>query len=125
YEAIRKVLWKHYGGGRTGRWRSIQSAIESKDIIPESFSTQLYESWNRYGGKLAAYRDCVAHYDPLTDGGETCWMEWYGDKWGVNVKLPSNPEKNSRRSFDFQKGPEALSYCHTLACHLVDLCHSA
>jgi hypothetical protein len=62
------------------------------------------------------------HYDPLTDGATTCWMERYGNRWGMNVKLPANPEPKSRLSFDFATGPEALSYCHTIACHLVDVC---
>jgi hypothetical protein len=74
------------------------------------------------GTKLRAYRDCVAHYDPLTDGGTTCWMDRYNNRWGVTVKLPSNPEAKSRRCFDFASGPEALEYCHSVACSVVELC---
>jgi hypothetical protein len=123
YEAIRKVLWKHYSNGAKGRWRSIREALKS-DIVPLTFDEQLKKSWKVFGEKLKGYRDCVTHYDPLTDGGTTCWMERYGSRWGMTVKLPSNPENNSRRSFEFATGPEALSYCHAVACHLVDLCEA-
>lgn len=30
------------------------------------------------------------HYDPLTDGGTTCWMERYGNRWGER-KAPIKP----------------------------------
>lgn len=125
YESIRKVLWKHYQGrGTTGRWRSIRTVLTSPGNVPESFMNSLRDSWQSVGEKLTAYRDCVAHYDPLTDGGTTCWMNWYGNRWGMTVKLPSNPNEKSHSAFDFTSGPEALSYCHLVACHLVDLCES-
>jgi hypothetical protein len=125
YESIRKVLWKHYHHpGPTGRWRSIRKVVESLDNIPALFASELRKSWNTFGEKLADYRDCMAHYDPLTDGGTTCWMDWYGNRWGMTVKLPANPDKRGRFAFDFDSGPEALSYCHSVACHLVELCES-
>jgi hypothetical protein len=123
YESIRKVLWKHYQGrGTTGRWSSIRKVLNATSNVPASFLISLTESWQSVGDKLTAYRDCVAHYEPLTDGGTTCWLEQYEGKWGVTVKLPANPEAQSRASFDFESGPEALEYCHSVACHLVELC---
>jgi hypothetical protein len=125
YESIRKVLWKHYRHpGETGRWRSIRTVTKSLHEIPPLFVTELDNSWNTFGKKLTAYRDCIAHYDPLTDGGTTCWMDWYGNRWGMTVKLPANPHDQSRQAFDFDAGPEALRYCHAVACHLVELCES-
>ena len=122
YESIVKVLWKHYYSGTSGRWSSIRSAINSLDKVPPPLSTELQQSWNTIGEKLADYRNCVAHYDPLTDGNTTCWMDWYGNRWGMTVKLPANPNKKSRKAFDFKSGPEALSYCHSVVSHLVELC---
>jgi hypothetical protein len=126
YESIRKSLWKHYRNtGATGRWRSIRTVLHSFDHrIPASFVSELHQSWNSIGDKLAAYRDCVAHYDPLTPGHTTCWMERYGQRWGMSIRLPANPDRKNRRVFDFASGPEALSYCHSVACHLVGLCES-
>lgn len=124
YESMRKVLWKHYGDGPKGRWGSIRGTLKSADNVPAPFAQQLAESWKSFGERLADYRDCVMHNDPLTDGGTTCWMERYGIRWGMNVKLPANPERKSRLSFDFATGPEALSYCHTVACHLVNVCQA-
>ena len=125
YESMRKVLWKHYHSpGTTGRWRSIRTVVESPHDIPSPFVAELRKSWETFGKKLASYRDCVAHYDPLNDGHTTCWMNWHGNRWGVTIKLPSNPDTKGRYAFDFDSGPEALSYCHEVACHLVELCES-
>jgi hypothetical protein len=122
YESIRKVLWKHYyGRGTPGRWKSIRSVVTSPGKVPEGFANKLQEDWKSYGEKLKAFRDCVSHYDPLTDGATTCWMELYAGRWGMTVKLPSNPDAHSRQAFDFATGPEALAYCHSLACQLVTL----
>jgi hypothetical protein len=119
YESIRKVLWKYYNSGSHGRWRSIRKAL-ADNHIPTSFRSSLNESWTAVGEKLTLYRDCIAHYDPLTTGQATCWMEPIGNRWGMTVKLPSNPE-SGRRSYNFGAGPDALQYCHTVACHLVGL----
>jgi|SRR5215204_1996956 len=122
YESIAKVLWKHYYPGVSGRWKSIRNAVKSLDKVSPPFATELRQSWDTYGEKLADYRNCVAHYDPLTDGSTTCWMGWYGNRWGMTVKLPANPKEQSRKAFDFKSGPEALSYCHSVVSHLVKLC---
>jgi hypothetical protein len=125
YESISKVLWKHYHPGTRGRWSSIRRLIERlPDKIPPTFATELQKSWNTFGEKLTDYRDCVAHYAPLTDGGTTCLMNWYGNRWGMTIKLPANPAEKGRRVFDFDSGPEALSYGHSVASHLVELCES-
>jgi hypothetical protein len=124
YESMRKVLWKHYRTGQSGRWSSIRSALKATDIVPKTFAKQLADSWDQFGERLAEYRDCVTHYDPLTEIGTTCRVEWHGSKWGMVVKLPANPKKNCRREFDFAKGPEALTYCHSVTCHLVDVCQA-
>lgn len=125
YESIRRVLWKHYKGPRmTGRWNSIRKVLASPNYVPDSFLAELENNWQTLGIKLTDYRDCVAHYEPLTNGLTTCWMERYEDRWGATVKLPANPEAQSRASFNFDRGPEALEYCHMVACNLVELCEA-
>jgi hypothetical protein len=125
YESVKDMLWKHYHPGTTGKWRSFRTVIDKAPReIPRLFMTELTKSWNTFGEKLADYRNSVAHYDPLNDGGTTCWMNWYENRWGMSVRLPANPNKKSRKTFDFDSGPEALSYCHSVACHLVELCES-
>lgn len=119
YESIRKVLWKYYKSGSESRWRSIRTALVD-DQIPAGIRNSMNESWSTVGEKLTAYRDCVTHYDPLTNGQPTCWMEPIGDRWGMTVKLPSNPE-SGRWSYDFSTGPDALQYCHAVACHMVGI----
>jgi hypothetical protein len=61
------------------------------------------------------------HYAPLNDGLRTCWAERWGQDWGVTVRLPANPGEQSRRKYDFDRGPDALNYCHDVLCHLVDV----
>ncbi|WP_433207491.1 hypothetical protein ACQP1G_22090 [Nocardia sp. CA-107356] len=120
YEVVRKILWKHHNRGSSGRWSSIRTAVKSP-LLPAEFAKTLEHSWNSYGDTLAAYRNCVAHYDPLTNGQTTCWMDRFDGKWGMTVKLPANPSVQSRARFDFESGPDALQYCHTIAAHLVEL----
>jgi hypothetical protein len=124
YEFIEKVISKHYFPGRKRRGSSIQNVIDMLRKVLPLFATELQASWDTFGKKLKNYRDCVAHNDPLTDGGTTCWMDWYGNRWGMTIKLPANPQARSRRAFDFDAGPEARRYCHAVACHLVELCGS-
>ena len=126
YESIIKVIWKHYYPKMTGRWSSIRKAVNSSlDKVPPLFAAILKESWDNFGEKLADYRNCIAHYIPLTENSNTtCWLNWYENRWGVTVKLPANPKAKSREKFDFNTGPEALIYCHSLTCHFVELCES-
>jgi hypothetical protein len=120
YESLRKVLWRRYRPGEAvGRWRSIKGAIGDGGI-PVEFSARLRESWDRFGVPLKDYRDCVAHVNHLTDGATTCWLEPIENRWRATVKLPSNP-RSARDDFDFASGPDAMSYCYQVVCHLIEL----
>ena len=126
YDAISKVLWKHYVGKPQGRWRSIRKLVESKTelaTIPAEFAQPLKQSWDAFGVKLTDYRDVVMHIAPLAGEGAT-WMDRYGGQWGAKVGLPTNPEAKSRATFDNTegKGIDALGYCHGIAAHLIGLC---
>lgn len=124
YETISNVLWKHYHRGEPGRWSGMNKAIKSLDKVPLQFASELRESWNRYGSKLKDYRDCVMHHVPLHETSETCWLNRHGKNWGMTVKLPANPQAKSRKQLDYNSGPDALTYCHEVAVHLVKLCTS-
>lgn len=119
YEMLRKLLWKHYGNGQS-RPRSFQKLLESNLRLPAEYGALALGSWQRHGERLTAYRDCMTHYDPLDTGAETCFVEVFGGYWGVNVRLPSNPETKSRASFVFD-GPEVLEYCSSVLSTLTDL----
>ena len=121
YETVRKVLWKHYGRGND-RWRAVFSIPKMPHGVPRPFVDVLESSFAKFGTKLKQYRDCIAHFDPLTDGGTTCWTEGFEGRWGMTVRLPENPGAQSRTAYRFETGPEALGYCHSVACHLVELC---
>lgn len=125
YEAISKLLWKHYAVPRNmnGRWRSIDGAINS-DVVPDSFVTSLRQSLDLYGETLTAYRDFIMHTAPLTDGVGACSLRRIEERWGLKIPLPTNPEKKVRRVYDVMQGdgPDALSYCYGVAVHMVALC---
>jgi hypothetical protein len=61
------------------------------------------------------------HQVPLTDGGETVWMDDFGGRWGATMPLPKNPETKSRARSNLTKDIDALSYCHGVATELVRL----
>lgn len=121
YDTIRKVLWKHYGRG-SDRWSSIFTVPKMPHRVPPEFITLLEESLSTFGRQVKAYRDCVAHCDPLTDGVTTVWTSGYLGHWGATVRLPKNPTVTTRSLYDFENGPDALSYGHLVACHLIELC---
>lgn len=120
YETIRKVLWKHYGRGND-RWSSVFTIPKMPHLVPAAFKKELEASFTAFGNTFTGYRDAAAHNDSVNDGGTTCWTEGYEGRWGVSVKLPENPRAKSRRDYRFENGPEALTYCHEVACHLVEL----
>jgi len=124
YEFTEKLILKHYFPGKKHRGSSMQNVINMLRKVLPLFATELQESWNKFGKNLKDYRDCVAHNDPLNEGSNTCWMNWHGNRWGMTIRLPANPDEEKRTGFDFDSGPEALSYCHSVACHLVELCES-
>lgn len=125
YEAMRKVLWRHYPTPGKARWRGIRQTMNDDDsVIPTHFVDTLKHSWTQYGEKLTEYRDCISHYVPLTQHG-TCWMTRFDGRWGATVSLPTNPESRSHAAFDNAgegNGLDALSYCHEIAVHMIGLC---
>lgn len=125
YDFMANLLWKHYSPpGRTGRWRSIRTAVKSEGVLPPDVAEWLRDSWSEVGLTAGGYRDCLMHHAPLTNGNETCWMHRYGNRWGATVRLPV-PGSQSRREYDLENGPDALKYCHGLVAQLVGLCEQA
>jgi hypothetical protein len=125
YEAISKVMWKHYHAGATGRWRSMRNAADAigsgSSKVPVQIGDPALASWNAYGIKLADYRNYVAHTGALSNS-ETCWMGRYDRRWGASVMLLDNPENKRRVPTGPDVGVDALAYCYDIAAHLVKLC---
>lgn len=124
YDLIAKVLWKHYGREHSDQWLRIKTALKFTDVIPAEFDAAIRKSWSTHGKKVTAYRDCLLHYVPLTsDASTTVWMNRFDGRWGAIVRLPSNPEANSRRAFDTRSsGVDAVNYCYGIISELVGLC---
>jgi hypothetical protein len=127
YEAISKVLWKHYTArGETGRWSSMRKAVAAIETgstkVPAQFATPLISSWNTYGVSLADYRNYVAHTGALSSS-SVCWMSRFdGGRWGASVALLENPEDKKRVPVSPDVAVDALAYCHDVAAHLAGLC---
>jgi hypothetical protein len=129
YEAISKVLWKHYAASRgmKGRWSSMRKAVaaaEKSDIIPAEFFQPLEQSWKTRGLKLAAYRNYVMHTSSLIAANSTCWMTRFEGRWGATVPLPANPETKRRGAIDSRDGVDSVEYCYGVATPLVGLSES-
>ena len=129
---LRLLLWKFYGDKNKKQWTSFnadndrKSVLSRPDNIPEKYLDQLINSWNVFGRHLKQYRNCIIHCATITnpENATTCWLELHDYKWRTTIKLPANPEQKNRVAFDFKTGPDALTYCYTLVCHLVELCDS-
>lgn len=127
YEAISKVLWKHYNGspdgkGRWGSMRKTVTAIESGSThVPAQIGASVVSSWTTYGVTLADYRNYVAHTGALSSHG-TFWMTRFSRRWGASVALIDKPEEKKRVPDRADVRRDALSYCHDIAAHLVGLC---
>jgi hypothetical protein len=124
YDAISNVIWKHLVGG-PNRWDSAHDAVKWMKKHPGKVPTEVeqtyIESWDTSGAKLTDYRDYIMHHVPLTDGGETVWMNYFGGRWGATMALPKNPEAKSRARSNLTKDIDALSYCHGVATELMRL----
>lgn len=126
YEAIRKVVWKYFKPESEtvgSRWRSFEKMLPAlaTSALDPGFILELQHSWSTFGIKLKAYRDCLSHADGLDNDGHICWLTQYDGRWKMTYKLPANPEAKSHLKFDFENGPDALTYCWELAAHLVNL----
>lgn len=125
YEAVAKVLWKHYHPNQGGRWRSMRVASEAigsgNSKVPAQIGDPVVASWSAYGDKLADYRNYVAHTGALSNS-EICWMNRYDCRWGASVMLLENPSTKKREPTRPDVGTDALAYCYDVAVHLVKLC---
>lgn len=116
YEQLRRVVWKHYGKSEQ-RPRSFEGVLVAADL-PDTYHESLQDSWNNVGTKLKDYRDSIAHYDPLNEGHTNVILRPSDNRWAMAVRLPENPEANSRLTFRFESGPDAMSYCYDTLTHL-------
>ena len=119
YEYMSSVLWKHYGSS-SPPWRGLYKAVKDARI-PSEFCAEIKMSLDTWSS-LRAYSNSIVHHRPLAHGSASCWTRGYEGRWGASIRLPSNPNVQTRRSYGQGDGPDALDYCHRLACHLVELC---
>jgi len=110
YDTLRYALWAVYGRG-PGLPSNFIKTVEACKRIPEPLRGRLLESWEKFGIKVTAYRDCIQHNHPVTYGIETSDMKRVdGGTWSVHMRIPDDPEVKSRFKFSFASGLDALTY---------------
>lgn len=124
YEHLRRLLWKHFSGKGNSPVTFAKLVGAIPDLPPE-LRQSLTKSWHTTGTILKHYRDCISHFVPLDPGSHTSWLEPRDGRWTMTVRIPANPESKSRRMFEFDGGPDALTYSYESLCHLVDLSEEA
>jgi|LakMenE18May11ns_1017448.scaffolds.fasta_scaffold9769790_1 hypothetical protein len=116
YDALRYILWKSFGPGGKDTPSNFLKTLAACEKIPYALRVLLADSWERYGKKMTAYRDCIQHYVPVTYHLQTATMKQIsGSVWTVTLRIPNNPEKKSQKAFDFSDNLDALTYCWELA----------
>jgi hypothetical protein len=124
YEASRYLLWSTFGKGTMPEsFRKTLAAFkDNSQSIPERLLRRLDQSWNTFGKRLKAYRDCIQHKSPIDYGIVTASLRRHElGVWMVRVLIPENPECNSRRSFVYKEELDALDYCMEVASEVLEL----
>ncbi len=115
YDALRYILWKVFGPGGKDTPSNFIKTVKACDAIPDSLRIQLTNSWESFGVRLTAYRDCIQHYVPVSSNDQSAQMKRLnGDIWLVLLRLPDNPEVKSQQGFKYAGNVDALTYCWEL-----------
>ncbi len=117
YDTSRYVLWSAFGSNKPGVPSNFTQTLPACGKLPSELREK---SWWNYGERLTDYRDCIIHYTPIDFGmGSATMHKLAGGVWSVMMRIPDNPETNSRSAFTFTKGLDALTYGWELSNEIV------
>lgn len=121
YHTSRYILWHVYRG--TGSIpASFEGVIKKVEGIPNDLKQRLEQSWQSFGTRITAYRDCIHHYTPLDFGMSTARATALsGLIWSTQMHIPDNPEARSKSSFRFDNRIDALTFAWTGTVEVVTL----
>ena len=114
FEACRHLMWKTHGSGGTGPdgfWNTLVE-LRKSPRLPDISYDNIEETWSHFGRKLSDYRNCIIHHVPVDFGMTAAWMQ--RDQLGVwvtRIRIPDNPEAQTREAFSFAGNLDALEYC--------------
>lgn len=122
YDSMRYVIWHGFGENKDSVPANYLTTIERHNKLPEPIKARLMGSWNRFGLKATAYRDCIQHYVPISNGWSMVRMDRLkGGVWLCSVLLPDNPEARSTTKFTYDLEIDALTYSWDLAHEMLSL----
>lgn len=109
YDTSRYIIWDAFRG--TGSIPStFDTVVKVANGIPDDLKQRLEQSWQTYGVRIKAYRDCIHHYSPLDFGISTARATpLSGLIWSTQLHIPDNPEARSKSNFRFDKRLDALT----------------
>lgn len=113
YDTSRYIIWDVYRG--TGSIpSSFDGVVKVAKGIPDDLKQRLDQSWQSFGTRIKAYRDCIHHYSPLDFGMSTARATALsGLIWSTQMHIPDNPEARSKSSFRFDNRTDALTFAWT------------
>jgi len=115
YDAPGALLWNIFEAKRGQCPKHIPQVLTRCRGLSTDLRDRLQASWDRFGPKLKAYRDCVQHHTSLEMGlGSVDVMKGANGLWSTLVRIPDNPEVKSRQGFTFAGHNDALRYSMTI-----------
>jgi len=111
YDYTRYIIWDVFGPGGGSTPRSFPTTLPICENLPTSLAISLEDSWEKYGKKLKAYRDCIQHYSPLNHAISSNKMVRIEENvWSTSIFIPDNPDARSITKFRFADEIDALTY---------------
>jgi hypothetical protein len=121
YNSMRGPVWNIFGK-KTDCPKKLTATLRECTNIPQPLKERIEESWNHYGERLKKYRDCIQHYESLDFAmGSIVVNRIENGPSTALVRIPDNPEANSKKNFRYELGLDAQSYGWEIAKELLEV----
>ena len=115
-------FWNRFGGGKGAAPDSFSRTLAKLEkALPFDLANRLTTSWSQFGKLAKDYRDCIQHNTPVDFGISTALMEKLQGVWTTSLLIPDNPEKKTKRLFQYNNRIDALTYGWTITNKIVDV----
>jgi hypothetical protein len=122
YSALREPLWTFLHSRHGNCPSDLETVLDLADRLPSDLREAITASWKYMGQRARAYRNSIEHYVPVDFGMSSASMAKLSTGvWSAQIRIPDNPEANSRRLFTYAQNLDALEFCRELASALSTL----